>query len=889
MDTLLTRIRAGLRLLTGFFRRTAQARRFDEEARFHLEEAVAANVRAGMTPAEARRVAGMAFGGQARFREEAVDETRSRPLAELGHDLQNGVRTLVRAPAFATLVVVTMALGIGATTVFFSIADHVVLRPLRYPEAGRLVVIRESVEEIRQMYPTLAANAGHYLEWRRRCTSCAKIGAVISDPLTLTGRGQPELIGSVRVSSSLLSLLGARAALGRVFTESDDQAGAERVAIVSDRFWRERGADPAMVGGTLTLDGLPWTVVGVMAPEFELPKGQELGNLFPLPSNLGVYRPLALTPGEIASPGNYDYAVIAQRREGTTPAAMESELDLIAADLSRQSATKITLGAVVIPMRDQVTGSAGRGLVLLLAAVVTVLLVLSVNLANLLLARNLGRTREWAVRSAIGAGQGRLGRQALGESVLLAVLGGVIGTAAASVGLKALLAVAPADLPRLGEIRLDGRILAVALALSGCVGLAFGALPALRAARSDPADVLRSGVRTTGPMATAAARRWLIGTQTGLSGLLLIAMGLFLVSFVRILAVDRGFTTTEALGVSVTLPLGEFGKPERRQLFYDEVVARLGRLPGVTGVGVATALPLEGDTQVDILSLDPDPRPELERPVANIRFASPGYFAAIGTPVTRGFTFTEADRGRHVVVLSEGAARLLWPGQDPIGKLVVPGSNDPVAEVIGVVADIKTTSLERAGSPIAYLPTWTRPPFTATILIRTAGDPAAVVNAVRALVGAVAPEVPLTKVRTLAEVIATATAQRRFLLLVMMVFAITAFATASVGIYGTIAHSLAGRRAEIAIRLALGAGPGRLERDVLGEALGPVVAGLAVAIGTVVVLGRPLAGLLYQVSPTEPIVLGGVTAVLLLVTGIAAWIPAHRATANSYPADLTGE
>ena len=890
---MLRRLWNALALLRGVFRSRRTRRRLDEEIRFHIDQQAERNEAAGMAPAEARRAALVAFGGTARATEEATDEVRSRALAELAQDLRYAARTLRRSPAFATLASLTLAVGIGATTVFFSAADHVVLRPLPYPDASRLVVLREVIEELRAAYPSVGANASHFLEWQRRCTACAGLAAIRSTTLTLVGRGDPERLGAVRVSPELFPLLGARAALGRLLTEADDRPGSPLVVVLSDGLWRRLGADPSLVGQTLLLDdpralegggasagGEVTTealVVGVLDREFRFARGTELGTR--LPERADAFVPLALTERERTTFGEYDYAVIARLAPGATAAGMQQELEAIAGDISRGAAIGITLHSLVLPMQELIVGSTGLALLLLLAAVGAVLLIICVNLANLMLARNLGRAREWGVRMAMGARRGRLVRHALTESVILALVGGAAGVLLARWGLGALLALAPTDLPRLSEIRLDGRVLAVSLTLSLLAGLGFGALPAIRSSRAEPSAVLAGGdLRTTADRRAIRARGLLIAGQVGISALLLVVAALFLSSFVRVLRVDRGFTVERVLALDVSLPPAAYAAPGRRAALYDEALRRLAARPEVQRAAVTTSLPLEGDTQVDVLSLERDPKPDLERPFANIRYVSPDYFAAVGTALLRGRAFAESDRGRSVVILSQRAAEALWPGENPLGKYVVPGSNDPLAEVIGVAVDDRTSGLETAGSLVAYLPYWQKPPVVATLLVRTTLEPGGLAASLRATLREIAPTVPVNRVRTMAQVLSSAVAARRFQLGVLLVFALTALATATIGIYGIISHSMAQRGREIGIRMALGADRGDVYRLALKEGLAPAAVGIGIGLAAAVALGRVFTGLLFDVRPSDPSILAAVTAVLGLAALLACLVPARRAT-----------
>ncbi len=812
-------------------------------------------------------------------------------MESLWKDVRYAARALRNAPRFTGAALITLALGLGATTVIFSLVDHIVLRPLPYQDVDRLVVVRETVAELADAYLSLGANASHLLGWQESCAGCEDIAALRKLPMTLTGDGDPQRLGGVRVSANFLPLLGVQPAIGRGFTTEDDVPGSDRVVMLSDAFWRRQyGADRSIVGRTIVLNETPYVVVGVLPREFTLPPGDALGALVGLPREIDVFKPLALTPRERTTPGEFDYVAIARLRPGVEPAAVKSQLDAVVTSIVARGSSGMTIRTSVTPLQDQVVGSTRRPLLMLLGAVAAVLMIVCVNLANLSLARNIGRRREAAVRIALGAGRGRLTRLALAESLLLAIAGGAVGFMLAWWGLRALVATAPANLPRIGEVGLDARIFTVGTIVAIIVGFIVGVYPALRLAGADPGEALKAGGRTATATRGAARRRGLfIASQIALSTVLLVGTGLFLRSFTRVLGVDRGFETERLLALDVALPQAKYGSPEINIQFHERVLGELAALPGVTSTALTTALPLEGEAQTDILSLENDPRPVAERPAAGIRLVSDGYFATIGTPVLRGRGFEDSDRGRDVVVLSERAAAALFPNEDAIGKRVTPGSNDPLSEVIGIVGDVRTSSLEKQGSLIAYVPYWKRGVGTPTILVRTAGDPAAITNAARGVLRRVDPTIAVANARTMDQVVSAAVAQRRFQVTLLSVFAIMALLTASIGIYGVITQSLASRMGELGVRMALGAPPSRVRQLILGEGMRPVAFGLALGIVASLMLGRAIESLLFEVRPSDLATLLGVTVILAVVAVAACAIPARRATRIDLVAMLRSE
>ena len=861
----------------------------DDEVGLHIDLRAEQLVAEGWAPADALAEARRRFSPswddaleelrQVRHSQEEQLAMRER-LSVFAQDLRHAARGLRLAPRFTVSAILTLALGLGAATVVFSVVDHVVLRPLPFEEPDELFVVRERIAQIAHVYPTMSANAGHFLEWQRGCSACEGVAAVRPAATVLTGDGDPQRVQAVRASPNLFPLLGVRPARGRLFGGDEDVPGRDAVVVLTDAFWRRQfGADPSVVGRTITVGGAAAEVIGILPAHFRLPPGEALGARARIPQAIDFFRPLALTPRERATPGEFDYSVIARVREGSTLAEARAQIDAIMADITARHPDGMQVSAQLTPLPKQVVGSVGRPMLLLLSAVAAVLLIVCVNLANLTLAHNAGRSRESSVRIALGAGAGRIARLALAQSLMLSLAGGALGLVIAFWGLRVVVATAPATLPRIDEVQLDMRVFAVAALLSTIVGLSVGALPALRLTRSNPADALRSGDRSVTEGRSGARRRALfIGAQVALSTVLLMATGLLLSSFARVMGVERGFAAERVLAFDTALPPGAYAAPEGRMQFRERALVELAALPGVTSVAAASVLPLEGDAQVDILSLENDPLPLLERPTASIRYVSPDYFTTVGTPVLRGRAITPEDRGRRVVVVSERTARTLWPGADAIGKRVVPGSNDSLAEVVGIAADVRTSSLEKEGSLVVYLPYWQNTGAWITFLARTSAQPEAMTASARDVVRRIEPQVLLTDIRTMEGLVAKATAGRRFQVTLLLIFAVMAIVTASVGIFGVIAQSLASRSTEMGVRMALGAQPGHVHRIVLREGLVPTAVGLVVGAAGTIALGRVFGSLLFEVRPADPMTLLAVGALLGSVAVLACVIPAQRVT-----------
>ncbi|MDB4906296.1 MAG: hypothetical protein JWO05_1080 [Gemmatimonadetes bacterium] len=855
----------------------------DTELALHLELRAEQLVAMGWSrddaEAEARRRFGPSWDDavqhlhkSGRAREDRI-AMRER-LDSIWQDARYALRVLGRAPRFTIAAVLTLALGMGTTTVIYSLVDHVVLRPLPYRDPAQLVLVREVVGGLSATYPTMPANASHFLDWQRACTACEGLAAVKRSRQTLVGRGDPERLGAARVTSNLFSLLGVRPQLGRDFREEESQAGRDGVVILSDDFWRrEFNADPNVLGRVLRLNDQPVEVIGVMPPSFTLPTGDALGALVGLSPQLDMYRPLAFTEHERTAQGEFDYAVIGRLKPGATPEQARSQVDAAEQRLVQLNRGYGTLGASLVSMREQVVGGAGRPLLLLLGAVGAVLLIVCVNLANLSLARNASRQHESAIRVALGAGRARIARLALIESLVIALGGGVLGLLFARWGMRMVVTLAPDSLPRLSEVHLDGRVFAASALLTMIVGIMVGALPAWRAAQSEPGESLKAGGRTAAGVRGVARRRaWFIGAQVGFTTVLLVGAGLFLSSFVRVLRVERGFDTDHVLAAEVALPYASYTTPEMVLQFYDRALAEVRTLPGVTGAAITSALPLEGESWVNGIGTPENPEKRAE---ANFRFVTPTYFAVAGTPLRSGSSFTEADRGRRLVVVSEKVARAMWPGQGAIGRQLTIGG-EKVAEVVGVAADVRTTNMEGEEGTLIYLPSWENPQWQASVVVRGPGDPAQLQSSVRSALRRADATVPVPRIRTMSQVLARTLAARRFQLLLFGLFALMALVTASIGIYGVISQSLAGRTKEFGLRMALGARPSDVQGLVMREGLTPVALGLLAGVVGSLLAGQAVQGLLFGVAPNDLSTLLGVCAVLGTVGVIACAIPARR-------------
>ncbi len=795
-------------------------------------------------------------------------------------EMVQSLRGIARDKAFSATVVLSLALGIGANTAIFSLINGVLLRPLAYREPLRLVSVNESIPRFANLYPRLPVNFGRYYEWRSRARSFVALGLYDMQQEPLTGSGEPELIGGARTSANLLEVLGVRPSLGRDFRVDEERAGREKVVLLSDSLWKRKFAgDPQVLGRKLLLNGEPYEVIGVLPPGFELPRPHFLRGTQSASLHLSFLRPFGYTEEQLKNTdGEFNHSVIGRLRTGVTPESALAELNVIEADIDRTAKEKLDVHALVQSLHEEVTGESRQGLILLMAAVASVLLLLCANLANLSLARGASRAREFAIRTALGAGRGDLVRRTLLESILLSCAGGLLGVALAYAGVAALVRLAPRDLPRVAEVGVDWQVLLFAAVVSVFCGVLFGILPALRASGADPQQTLRAGSHTiTEGRRSLQVRNLLVGVETALSVVLLVVAGLLISSFARLMSVDRGFDVERVLTAKVTLPATRYKEDLRKTAFFDRLLESARHLPGVESVGLVSHLPLQGETWIDIIGTEHDSRPELERPTINVRFVSPDYFKTLGIAMQDGRSFEEGDRKRKAVILSHKAAETLWPGTSAVGRRALHG-DDEILEVVGVTPDFRSTALDADPVRIMYIPYWQRPQTEASILVRTRMNPIGIASSLRNRVWQIDSDVPVPEIRTLVEVMNESVGQRRYQLLLIGLFALAGLALASIGIYGVVAYGVTRRRGELGIRMALGAAAPDVRRMVVSQGMLPVLLGAAAGLLVSLAAGRLVRTMLFEVSPADPFTIVSVIAVLAAVSLAACLIPAARAT-----------
>ncbi|HEY9142368.1 MAG TPA: ABC transporter permease [Bryobacteraceae bacterium] len=795
---------------------------------------------------------------------------------KLTGDLSHAARSLLREPGFTVPAILMLGLGLGATSAVFSLVNSILLKPLPYAQPDRLVSIREVIPSIAQVYPTLPVNARHFVEWRKSCPSLESMSVFQPATLNLTGQGEPERLDAAMVSANLFRVLGVRPAQGRGFRNEEEQEGKDTVAVLTDGLWRRRfHADPSLVGRSISLNGRAHTVVGILAPDFRFPDPNPFFDRPGGSPHAEVFVPNVFAKNELEQLlGRHNYGVIARLRPGASPQQAVAQLEAVQARIETMAGEKINLRAVATPLLETVAGNSRRGLLVLMGAIAALLLIVCVNLANLLLARSERRSREFAVRAALGATRGALIRHGLAESLLLAFGGGLLAAGVAAVGIDLLKAYGPAGIPRLDEVALDGRVVAFASMLVAVTALLFGFLPAWRASRTDPQETLRSATR--GATASSGAMRLrsvLVASEVGLGAALLILAGMLLNSFVRLIRADKGFRAPTVLAVDIGLSGSKYQADAARDGFYRRLFATLSTEPGVQAAAISSALPLQGETWIDTVSTNGGSSPEF---TVNVRFVSPDYFRAMGIPLRAGRPLSESDRGHQRVVISRRLAASLWPGQDPLGRRFTRGNNEWF-EAIGVAGDVRAEA-DQAPVAMMYRGYWEWMPYRTVLVARAAGVPQSIAGAMRAAIHAADPDVPVPPMRTMAEVFDESVGTRRFQMLLAGGFALMALLVASFGIYAVVSYSVARRTSELGIRAALGAQAGDLYGLILWQGMTPVAVGLLAAAAAAAAFGRVLSSLLYEVDGRDPLTIALVAAVLGLVSLAACLIPARRAS-----------
>ncbi len=795
---------------------------------------------------------------------------------EMFQDLRFGVRMLWKSPAFTLAAVLSLVIGIGATSAIFSVVNGVVLRPLPYQQPEQLVRLWHSKPQLGMTQ--MVISGGNVQVWRERAQSFAGVAAFQQTGSVFADDVAPEQVLGARVSANLLPLLGYQPMLGRGFLPAEEQVGGNPVILLSHKLWQRRfNSDPAVIGRTITLDHTNHhTVIGVMPPQATFPGQSEFWK-----------------PETVTAQGRHDMRqlnVIARLKLGVTPAAAEQEIQLIHQQLQQEMPAAYKDWAVWSQsLHDSVVGKVRPTLLMLLGAVGFVLLIACANVANLLLVRAAARQKEFALRAALGAGRLRLLRQMLTESSLLAVVGGAGGLLLARVAVKALIALEPPNLPRLSQISLDGRVLAFTFVTTLLVGLLFGLVPAWQAAKSDLNQSLKEGFAHSG------GRRWLprfglpsfglrealVITQTALALVLLVGAGLLIRSFIKLQQVELGFDPSNAVVLDLSPPFNRFPQNADTYDYYQRLLDDLKTLPGVAVVAATTTAPTLGSMMNSPMIIAGRPKPASnDAQQAYINAVSPDYFRAVGNRLKQGRLFTASDNesAPRVVVINETLARIYFANENPLGqRIAIRGEPDKLMEIVGVAADLKQLSLEVENKPAFYVPFRQKDTAFMRLIVRSVTDPVALIPALRERILAVDKFTAITRVRTLDELVSTSVAQPRFYAWLLALFAGIALTLAVIGIYGVMAYAVSRRTHEIGIRMALGAEAGRIQRWVVAQGALLVFSGIALGLIAARLLTRVLADLLFGVEPTDPATFALLALALLVAALLACWIPARRA------------
>jgi putative ABC transport system permease protein len=797
-------------------------------------------------------------------------------------DTRYAVRSLLKNPGFAIMAVITLALGIGANTAIFSVVNAVLLRPLPFHDAGELVTLWE--RNPKQGYEQNPPAAGNFIDWRDQNRVFAQMAIYApSRKFNLALGEQPQRITGAAVSTSLFELLGVRPVQGRTFSSEEEQPGNDQVALISHNLrQRHFAADANPVGQTITLDSKTYTIVGVMPEGFQFPGGSGTVLRIFTPESAELWVPLALDAETLRQRSSHSLNVIGRLKPGITVAQATAEMDAIQQRLEQQYPTFfIGSNVKLVPLAEQIVGTARRPLLVLWGAVAFVLLISCANVANLLLSRSSSRKKEFALRAALGAGRTRIIRQLLTESLLLSFAGGIAGTLLAAWGVQVLSAIVPPDFPRRGEIAIDGWVLGFTLLISVLTGIIFGLAPAIQSTKMDLTDALKAGGRNSaGSSHRHSLRSLLVMSEMALALILLIGAALMIQSFLRLRHVGAGFTPDNVLTMELSLPRNTYPR-ERRPAFFQQLLERAQSVPGVLVVAAAKHLPLSGDNMNFAFDVEGRPFPPGRSPGADCRFVTPDYFKALSIALIKGRGFSETDgpQAPHVLLINKAMADRFFPNEDPIGKRLELGINSFTGQIVGIVGNVKHVGLdadvnEEVYAPYSQAPFWT----DMTLLVRTSGDPMSLAGAMRNELGTLDKQVSIGKVRTMDTIAAESVAQPRFRTLLLGLFGISALLLASVGIYGVMSYAVTQRTQEIGIRMALGAQVGDVRKLVISNGMTLALIGVAVGLAGAYGLTRLMASLLFGISATDAPTFVAISAGLVVVALVACYIPARRAT-----------
>jgi predicted permease len=842
----------------------------DEELRFHLDQLIERNIKNGMTPEEARYAALKSFSRVDQSKEECRDARGVGFVENLLRDVSYSVRILLKNYAFTIVVVLTLALGIGANTAIFSFANGILLRPLPYPHSERLAVLDETA--FKQGMKSMAVSFPNFLDWREQNSVFEDIGIHWdTDRFTLTGAGEPiELRGSL-ISHGLFEILRVSPQLGRTFTENEDRPDEDAVVILGHNLWqRNFGGDPNIIGRKIVISNRARTVVGVMPAGFRFPEISEL------------WAPIALT-NEMFTRTDHGLRAIARLKDGVSFQEAQAEMTNIAARIEQQNpVTNEGLGVRVTSLHETLTGDYREALLILLGVVGCVLLVACVNVANLMLARATARQKEFALRAALGASRWRIMRQLLVESLVLSVIGGALGFVLSIWALRLLLTAIPVQLPFWMNFGIDLRVLGFTAAITLLTGLLFGAAPALQTSRVDLNDTLKEGGRGASGV-RARARNMLVVAEIALSLVVLVGAGLMIQSFLRLKRVNIGLNTQNVLTAGVTLPRAKYKERDQRATFFKQLIERMRSLPGVEAASATGTLPLGGDDWGRSLTVEGFPvLPLGQAPSIQHTVVTPGYFRTMGVPLLSGRDFNDADakESPDVTIIDERLAREYWPNESAIGKRVrfgPPEDNEPWHTIVGVVGTVRHQRIQEDTRKSVYLPHQKIPVSGLALVVRTTSSPQELAGAIRREVAQLDPDLPVSEVSTMEKVVAESIWQQRLYATLFGAFAGGALLLALIGIYGVMAFLVQTRTHEIGVRMALGATTRDVFKLIVGRGMKLTAVGVLIGVSGAIALTRLMHSLLFNTSATDPATFIFISLLLSVAAFLACYIPARRA------------
>jgi putative ABC transport system permease protein len=880
-------LRAWFRRVGGLFGKERRDRELAEEMESHLQMHIEDNLRTGMSAEEARRQALIKLGGIEQAKENYRDRRGIPWLESVLQDVRFSLRMLRKNPGFTTVAVLTLALGIGANTSIFSMVNAILFRALPYRQPQQLYVINEDVPQFDSQSPwtpSLPVNAGNFLLWHGQCPAVSSMALIGQTTLNVTGEGAPRQVRVLRVSSDFFSMMNIRPQLGRSFLPGEDELGRDHELILTAQFWRRVfNSDAGIIGKSVTLDTSAYTVVGIMPESFQFPELPELSKHTP-----DFFKPFGFQERDFWSGlGGFNYIVLGRLKPGASQQEASAQLNVVEARIARQGDARrhvapgeFDLRATLRPLKTVIVGNAQAALWMLMAAAGFVLLIVCVNLASLMLARNLDRIREVAVRSALGATRQRLVRQFLAEGLILTSAGGWLGLLLASLGLRFLVRHAPMSIPRVSDIHIDVPVALFTVGASVASVLLFALLPAFRLSKVQPVEALKAAAPTaSGANETVRLRSMLAVSQIALCGVILAGALLLVESFRHVAGANQWMDEDHVLSVELAVPPTEFRTTQQANQFFSRVLEKVRALPGVQSAGVTSRLPLLGPAFVDGIDFREASQSRGRPEVGQFRFVSPGYFQTVALPLVAGRWLSESDSGKDVALISESVARNLLSGRNPIGMHLLWAQLPPPTphEIIGVVADIRNAS-DGPVAPSIYLPLWTFYQQESALVVRSHINPTALERSISQAVWSVDPQVAIPQERTLKTIVASSEATRRYETSLGTVFASFALLLAGLGVYGVVSYSVRRRTHEIGIRMALGAQPSRVLRSVLVHGGRLALAGIALGLLASLGLMRLMATMLFGVTATDPRTLAAVAVILLAVSLLACWIPARRAT-----------